>query len=263
MASSRQPGPVGMSASEATFSGTLARSAPGLPGPVAVMAASAGDRAWMAAAASVTATGGWIALKLGNPAPDGRPVAEEAKLVRIARASEDDAGYRRLEVATRDVARELAERLAEHPAAARTLAELSGVSGMRLAAWTAEELQAGRLKILWRKRTQLVVGAIPAAAPAPVAPRRTPAPAAPSQPTTQYSTFPPDADAAAIAGVLQDAARDGVPFCEECMKAAAPEYSTFPPGIDAPAAARVLMDAAIDGVPFCEECMAAQSAESA
>ena len=219
MASSRQPGPVGMSASEATFSGTLARSAPALPGPVAVMAASADDRAWMAAAASATATGGWIALELGSSAADGRPVAEATGLVRIARASEDDAGYRRLQIANGDQARELAERLAEHPAAARTLAGLSGVSGIRLAAWTAEELQAGRLKILWRRRTQLVVGAAPAAAP--VAPRRSPAPVSSSPPTPQYSTFPPDVDAAAIARVLQDAARDGVPFCEECMKAQA------------------------------------------
>ena len=219
MASSRQPGPVGMSASEATFSGTLARSAPALPGPVAVMAASADDRAWMAAAASATATGGWIALELESPAPDGRPVAEATGLVRIARASEDDAGYRRLEVSNDGKAREMAERLVEHPAAARTLAGLSGVSGIRLAAWTAEELQAGRLKILWRRRTQLVVGAAPAAAP--VAPRRSPAPVSSSPPTPQYSTFPPDVDAAAIARVLQGAARDGVPFCEECMKAQA------------------------------------------
>ena len=219
MASSRQPGPVGMSASEATFSGTLARSAPALPGPVAVMAASADDRAWMAAAASATATGGWIALELGSSAADGRPVAEATGLVRIARASEDDAGYRRLQIANGDQARELAERLVEHPAAARTLAGLSGVSGIRLAAWTAEELQAGRLKILWRRRTQLVVGAAPAAAP--VAPRRSPAPVSSSPPTPQYSTFPPDVDAAAIARVLQGAARDGVPFCEECMKAQA------------------------------------------
>jgi hypothetical protein len=208
-----------MSASEATFSGTLARSAPALPGPVAVMAASADDRAWMAAAASATATGGWIALELGSSAADGRPVAEATGLVRIARASEDDAGYRRLQIANGDQARELAERLVEHPAAARTLAGLSGVSGIRLAAWTAEELQAGRLKILWRRRTQLVVGAAPAAAP--VAPRRSPAPVSSSPPTPQYSTFPPDVDAAAIARVLQGAARDGVPFCEECMKAQA------------------------------------------
>jgi len=221
MASSRKPGPVGMSASDAIFSGTLARSAPSFPGPVADVAVSAHDRLWMPAAAPATTTGGWIALDLGSAAPEGRPVADSAGVVLIARASEDDAGYRRLEVATHDVARELAERLAEHPAAARTLADLSGVSGIRLAAWTAEELQAGRLKILWRKRTQLVLGAIPAAAPPPVTPRRTPAPAAPSLPTPQYSTFPPDADAAAIARVLQDAARDGVPFCEECMKAQA------------------------------------------
>lgn len=221
MASSRKPGPVGMSAPEATFSGTLARSAPPIPGPVSAIAVSAHDDAWMPAAAPATATGGWIALELGSPAPEGRPDAEAPGVVRIACASEDDAGYRRLEINTLVEAREFAARLAEHPAAARTLAGLSGVSGMRLAAWTAEELQAGRLKILWRKRTQLVLGATPAATSAPVAPRRTPAPVSSSGPTPQYSTFPPDADAAAIARVLQDAARDGVPFCEECMKAQA------------------------------------------
>ena len=219
MASSRQPGPVGMSASEAIFSGTLARSAPALPGPVAVVAVGSRDHAWIPGSAPATATGGWISLDLGSPGPDERPFAEADGVVRIARASEDDAGYRRLQIANGDQARELAERLAEHPAAARTLAGLSGVSGIRLAAWTAEELQAGRLKILWRRRTQLVVGAAPAAAP--VAPRRSPAPVSSSPPTPQYSTFPPDVDAAAIARVLQDAAQDGVPFCEECMKAQA------------------------------------------
>jgi len=252
-----------MSASEATFSGTLARFAPVFPGPVAAVAANANDHAWLSATASATATGGWIALELGSPAPDGRRVAEATGLVRIARASEDDAGYRRLEVATRDEARKLAERLAEHPAVARALADLSGVSAIRLAAWTAEELQAGRLKILWRRRTKLVVGATPAEAPAPVAPRRTPAPISSSPPTPHYSTFPPDVDAAAIARALQDAAKDGVPFCEECMKAALSEYSTFPSSFDAEAVAESLIRAAKEGVPFCEECMKALSASTA
>jgi hypothetical protein len=89
------------------------------------------------------------------------------------------------------------------------------------------------------------------------------APSAPTPPTPGYSTFPPGLDALAVAQVLKDAARDGVPFCEECMKSAMQEYSTFPASLDASAVAQVLKDAARDGVPFCEECMQAQSAETA
>jgi hypothetical protein len=50
-------------------------------------------------------------------------------------------------------------------------------------------------------------------------PRRSPS-SSPSAPADEQ-TFPPDADAVAIAAVLQDAANSGVPFCEECAKAAA------------------------------------------
>jgi hypothetical protein len=44
-------------------------------------------------------------------------------------------------------------------------------------------------------------------------------PPPPSQ-SAEQQLFPDDIDAASIAGVLQEAARLGVPFCEECMKAA-------------------------------------------
>lgn len=91
-------------------------------------------------------------------------------------------------------------------------------------------------------------------------------------------TFSPKFDPVAQAAVLTNAAVDGVPFCEECAKAAAkappppppveekvpvtagpvPEDHTAPPTldqkVDAVAQAAVLTEAATDGTPFCEEC---------
>jgi type VI secretion system secreted protein VgrG len=52
--------------------------------------------------------------------------------------------------------------------------------------------------------------------------RTAPPPAAAGKtvaPQQEYATFPKNADAVAIAQVLQDAAKSGVPFCEECEKA--------------------------------------------
>ena len=62
----------------------------------------------------------------------------------------------------------------------------------------------------------------PAAAPAPPAsspsaPRAAPVAAAPPVETT----FGSDLDVAAMVAVLVQAAQDGVPFCEECARAAA------------------------------------------
>lgn len=57
----------------------------------------------------------------------------------------------------------------------------------------------------------------PPPAPAP-APRRA-APAAPA--AAPAATFAPALDVAAMVAVLRQAARDGVPFCEECARAAA------------------------------------------
>ena len=60
------------------------------------------------------------------------------------------------------------------------------------------------------------------AAPAPAAgssrPRQA---AAASPPAAPQATLGPDVDAAATAQNLRDAANDGVPFCEECARAAA------------------------------------------
>lgn len=60
-----------------------------------------------------------------------------------------------------------------------------------------------------------------AAAPAPAAaaPRASRAAAAPP-PAVSQDTLSPNVDAAATANNLRQAANDGVPFCEECARAA-------------------------------------------
>jgi hypothetical protein len=60
----------------------------------------------------------------------------------------------------------------------------------------------------------------PRSPPSPAAPRRSEparrAPAAP--PPVEESGIAPDADMPAIAELLREAARDGIPFCEECRR---------------------------------------------
>ena len=71
---------------------------------------------------------------------------------------------------------------------------------------------------------QLVAPPAPAPAPAPPAPSPAPraaAPAAAPAPAAADGTFGTALDVAAMVAVLQQAARDGVPFCEECARAAA------------------------------------------
>ncbi len=68
----------------------------------------------------------------------------------------------------------------------------------------------------------LAVVRAPAAAPAPPAPSPAPPRAAPvAAPPPVETTFGSDLDVAAMVAVLRAAAQDGVPFCEECAKAAA------------------------------------------
>ncbi len=202
MASSRQPGPIGARISDALVAGTLARCAPALPGPVEPLTIEprTGPRAPCSTLRASTA-GQWFALGLGAT-ESGEPASESDGLVRIVHSGESDAGYRKLVFETPDQAREAAMRLADHSAAARQLSGLSGVDGIRLIAWTTKRLEAGDLRILWRRRERITIAQAPTAAPPP-APRRTPAPAKPSAPTPAYSTFPAGIDAAAIAQVLQ------------------------------------------------------------
>ena len=62
-------------------------------------------------------------------------------------------------------------------------------------------------------------GGKPAAAEAPAFPKEERSPAPPS-PAGDSPIFPSDIDPAAIAQAQKDAAAAGVPFCEECVKAA-------------------------------------------
>lgn len=60
-----------------------------------------------------------------------------------------------------------------------------------------------------------------AAAPSPPAPAPSPR-AAPAAPALEAeTTFSLNIDVASMVGALQQAAQDGVPFCEECARAAA------------------------------------------
>jgi hypothetical protein len=221
VACSRQPGPVGAQISDVLIAGTLARCAPALPGPVEPVTIDArnGPHAQFSLLRA-SAAGKWFAMEFGTTESGQPSSATPGGVVRIARPDESDAGYRRLLFETPDEARDAARRLVDDSAAAAQLSDLSGFGGIRLFAWTAERLEAGDLRILWRRRERITIAEAPTAAPPP-APRRTPAPARPSAPTPAYSTFPAGIDAAAIAQVLQAAAQDGVPFCEECVKAQA------------------------------------------
>jgi hypothetical protein len=92
--------------------------------------------------------------------------------------------------------------------------------------------------------------------------------------------FPEDHDQIAQAQALQQAARTGAPFCEECekaklallarqapaaRKAPAPtdDAEQFPATHDQDAQAQALEAAAVDGVPFCEECERARQVHQA
>ena len=187
--------------------GLLARSAPVFAGPLGSLTfelESSGRHAdparWMADGPEVRA---------GN----------SAGLIRLARAGEWDADARRLEFATADDARKAVLRLLEEPAVDARLHAMCGLTGGPLITWTSQQLHAGTLKLLWRKRARVAYATAAATAPATPPPRSRPSRPPPSTPSPQYSTFPPDLDAAAVAAVLKDAARDGVPFCEECRKA--------------------------------------------
>jgi len=73
------------------------------------------------------------------------------------------------------------------------------------------------------KLSRLVPTVAPAPAPAPPPPAASsPRPSAPvAAPPPAETTFGSELDVAAMVAVLQQAAQDGVPFCEECARAAA------------------------------------------
>ncbi len=112
--------------------------------------------------------------------------------------------------------------------------ELSRLDDAQLNDYLFAALMAGRLRpaaeapVVLRQLTQT---AQPAAAP-----RLTPAASSPRAPTAETSTpaaestFEPNLDAGAQIAVLKQAARDGVPFCEECAKSTAKRSLAEAPG---------------------------------
>jgi hypothetical protein len=186
-----------------------------LPGPIGVAAATRTKYSGRTAT-----TGSWVDFDVGTLAATVEPASRVNTSIRLADAVESDSGYHRIEFATLEQTRIAATRLLANGTLATQLRERSGIAGVKLIDWTAQQLHVDALKVLWRQRRAAAVAVEP---PAPAAkPRPTPAwapPPAPA-PAPAYSTFPPDLDAAAVAQALADAARDGVPFCEECMKAA-------------------------------------------
>lgn len=85
-------------------------------------------------------------------------------------------------------------------------------------AWAAP-VDAAEGPALHRLSPRLTVAAAPPPPAAASRPRTAPAAAPP--PAAEAGSLRPDLDAVAMAETLREAARDGVPFCEECAKAAA------------------------------------------
>jgi hypothetical protein len=227
VATRRTTRPLGASGASALSVGTLDGCFPSYPGPVSSIAFDAYGQPCKSAPAAADSerrggksdNGAWIPLDLKEPASNKATSATSRALVRIALAAASDAGYERLAFKGKDEARTAAVRLVDHPVAASILRALLGYTGPRLVTVTTERLLSGELKILWRRRE-------PGVRPAAAAPARPPPPtsrpiAPASRPAAVDSTFPPDLDADAVAQSLKNAAADGVPFCEECMKAQA------------------------------------------
>jgi hypothetical protein len=87
----------------------------------------------------------------------------------------------------------------------------------------AAQLSQGLLRV-YRPKREIVrasLSAEPDVGPAFPLDARASAPAPSPSPVPEGSTFPNDADLAAIAEVQKAAAALGIPFCEECAKAAA------------------------------------------
>lgn len=99
--------------------------------------------------------------------------------------------------------------------------EASRITDHEVVAWLGQGLADGRLA---RRGVppRLLPLAPPPAAPTPPPPAPSPRRAAPPAPAAApATTFSQALDVAAMVAVLRQAARDGVPFCEECAKAAA------------------------------------------
>ena len=103
--------------------------------------------------------------------------------------------------------------------------ELSRLDDAQLNDQLFAAMMAGRLRPA--AETPVVLRQLTQTAQPAAAPRHTPATSRPRAPTAATSapaaesTFEPNLDVAAQVAVLQQAAQDGVPFCEECAKSTA------------------------------------------
>lgn len=107
------------------------------------------------------------------------------------------------------------------PAGSTTLAaRISALLAQRILAAVPHDPSPHTLRLAWMER--LPPSMVASSAPTSAGPsQRTPPPPPPSMPVAPASTLPdaPD-DVSPQAQTLIDAARDGVPFCEECARAA-------------------------------------------
>jgi hypothetical protein len=200
---------------------------------------------------------------------------------------------RRLAFATRAEARACLARLGTRPEDVRCLrhmlayrlaAPVSRLDDFEVLDQLAHLLAAGQLRLAALPRENLAArdGAAEQkpALPPPNAARR----AAPEevQRPVEPPTFSDALDAELLAAAMKEAARQGVPFCEECEKAklanerrqaaeAAASKPAAPPAppvgeamfseaVDAELLATAMKEAARQGVPFCEECEKAKLA---
>lgn len=101
--------------------------------------------------------------------------------------------------------------------------EMSRLSDHEIAARIVVAIEGGRVTLAGAPPRLLPLAPPPAsAAPPPPAPAPSPRRAAPAAPAAApATTFSQTLDVAAMVAVLRQAASDGVPFCEECAKAAA------------------------------------------
>ena len=151
------------------------------------------------------------------------------------------------------------------------------------AAWLAERLMKRKLALLpfaegahQIRIDKLRLVRVRHRVPTALKPDTSPPPPLPSLPPivhtaqTALPELPPEVSAQAR--TLMEAAQNGIPFCEECARAAAGLLGVVQPAqavqtalpalpAEVSAQARTLMDAAKSGAPFCEEC--ARAAEAA
>lgn len=182
------------------------------PGPVGGARASAGSPANESRRGTP-----WVLADVSAFTAKQRPPAGMPTMVRIAHVDEPEGAHARLQFDSVAAVEQALQALLEHRGLIEPFKQ-NGPAGPALIGWLAGRVQAGEYRIVWRPLRFLTL----AERETPPQPRPAPAPVwvAPPPKAPDYSTFPPELDAAAMASVLMQAAADGVPFCEECQKAA-------------------------------------------